>query len=438
MSKVQHGLRYLNTLTPWNGRGGFALEAIVKVLERLDNPQDSYPSVHIAGTNGKGTVSTTTAAILSAAGHKVGLNTSPHLQHLNERIVVDGFPISMEAIGEFALDIRNTAAKDLLELSFHEAITAVSFLAFRELGVDWAVIEVGLGGRLDASNVISRPAATSVVTIDFDHQHILGSTLAEIAGEKAGIIKPGVPHVSGFLPPDADKVVSQAARNVRHYRYGSDFGVYEVESDDGRTFGYWGKDLPGAPVVRLGLESDLAGKHQQHNLAVASTLGLVVGAPQSAVEKGVRDVYWPARLELITVEGCDIVMDCAHNPAGIRAFVSYLDLVKARGIDLTFGVLDTKNWQEMVAILSPYVSHWRIILPESERALPLAQLSDQIRASCPGVRITQYDLDYDQLAKDLLQDRGSERRFVTGSMYMIGKLRNIFGLPQRALWQNVS
>ena len=174
MNKVQQGLSYLNTLTPWNGRGGFALEAISKILKRLDNPQDSYPSIHIAGTNGKGSVSSATASILAATGYKVGLNTSPHLQSLNERIVFDGLPISMETLGEFAYDIRSVSAKALEELSFHEAITALSFLAFREMGVEWAVVEVGLGGRLDASNVISRPAATAIVTIDFDHQHILG------------------------------------------------------------------------------------------------------------------------------------------------------------------------------------------------------------------------------------------------------------------------
>lgn len=437
MNKVQHGLRYLNTLTPWNGRGGFALEAIVKVLKRLDDPQDSYPTVHIAGTNGKGTVSATTAAILAAAGYKVGLNTSPHLQQLNERIVMDGLPVSMDAIGEFAVDIRNTAAKDFLQLSFHEAITAISFLAFRELGVDWAVIEVGLGGRLDASNVISRPQATAVVTIDFDHQHILGTTLAAIAGEKAGIIKPGVPHVSGFLPPEADKVVSRAAAGVRHYRFGTDFGVYQVASESGRGFGYWGKDLPGVDVVRLGLESSLVGTHQHHNLSVAATLGMVVGASQTAVTQGVKDVHWPARMERSEIDGTDITMDCAHNPAGMRAFTRCLDAMHARQIDLTFGVLDTKNWQEMVSILAPYVGHWRIVLPESDRALPLSVLEEQIRASCSDIKITRYESDYDCLVRDLIRTTDGVPRYVSGSMYMIGKLRDLLGVAQKPLWPSI-
>jgi dihydrofolate synthase/folylpolyglutamate synthase len=438
VSRLQHGLRYLNTLTPWNGRGGFALEAITKVLKRLDDPQDSYPTIHIAGTNGKGTVSSATAAVLAAAGNKVGLNTSPHLQDLNERIVINGLPIPMDAVGELAVDIRNAAAKDFLELSFHEAITAISFLAFRELGVDWAVIEVGLGGRLDASNVISRPAATAIVTIDFDHQHILGSTLGAIAAEKAGIIKPGVPHISGLLPFEAEQVVAQVARNVKHYRFGSEFGTYNVASDSGRTFGYWGKDFPGSDMVRMTVESSLEGKHQYHNLSVAATLGLVVGMPQSAVAQGLSSVYWPARMERSLVEGSDILMDCAHNPAGMRAFVSYLDTISAGGIDLTFGVLDTKNWQEMVRILSPYVSHWRLALPDSERALPLHQLEEEIRLSCAGVRITIYGSDYDRLVNDLTRDSDGSCKFITGSMYMIGKLRGLLGIPQKPLWPPVA
>ena len=191
VNKAQIGIAYLEKLTPWNGRGGFALEGIVKVLKRLGDPQDSYPTIHIAGTNGKGSVSSGISSILGAAGYRVGLNSSPHLQSLNERIAIDGLPIDSTALGEFCHDVRVAANRDLVELSFHEAITVVSFLAFREIGVEWAVVEVGLGGRLDASNVISRPAATAIVTIDYDHQAILGNTLAEIAAEKAGIIKQG-------------------------------------------------------------------------------------------------------------------------------------------------------------------------------------------------------------------------------------------------------
>lgn len=437
MNKVQQGLSYLDTLTPWNGRGGFALEAIRNILKRLDDPQDSYPTIHIAGTNGKGSVSSATASILAAAGYKVGLNTSPHLQSLNERVVFDGLPISMETLGEFAYDIKSVSAKALEQLSFHEAITALSFLAFRELGVEWAVVEVGLGGRLDASNVISRPAATAIVTIDFDHQHILGNTLAQIAAEKAGIIKQGVPQITGNLPMEAERVVERIVNRGKHYRFATDFGCSNIRGEEGTTFEYWGKDFPISPLVREVFRSPLNGEHQAHNLAVAATLGLAVGMSVEAVSKGIENVYWPGRLERIQVEGRGIVMDCAHNPAGIKSFIQFLDNHGIRNLDLTFGVLDTKNWQEMIGLLKPYVSHWRLVLPESERALPLERVRDEICVSGTDIRVSLYGNDYDRLIHDIIDHGEGDDRFVTGSMYMVGRLRSLLGISVKPLWPPV-
>ncbi len=435
VNKAQTGISYLNTLTPWNGRGGFALEGISKVLKRLGQPQDSYPTVHIAGTNGKGSVSASVSSILGAAGYKVGLNTSPHLQLFNERIVIDGLPIDDQPLGEFCYDVRGAAAKEMVELSFHEAITAVTFLAFREIGVDWGVVEVGLGGRLDASNVISRPAATAIVTIDYDHQAILGNTLAEIAGEKAGIIKQGSPLISGLLPPEADRVVNAKGKVTKHYRYQTDYGVSPVKGEVPNTFGYWGKDFPIAPITTFDFTSPLAGIHQAHNLSVAATIGLAIGMKPEIVKSGLEGVYWPARLEKLSVDGCSIVMDCAHNQAGIRAFIDYLQRAEAGLIDLTFGVLDTKNWREMIGMLSPHVRHWRLIKPDSERALPLELVEEEIRISGNEVRISSYGSDYEALARDMIRSSEGRTLFVTGSMYMIGKLRCILGLPVKPIWK---
>jgi len=435
VNKAQTGLSYLKTLTPWNGRGGFALEGIVKVLKRLGDPQDSYPTVHIAGTNGKGSVSSAVAAVLGAAGYRVGLNSSPHLQIFNERIVIDGLPINDQSLGEFCYDIRSATSKELVELSFHEAITAVTFLAFREIGVDWGVIEVGLGGRLDASNVISRPAATAIVTIDYDHQAILGDTLAEIAAEKAGIIKVGSPLISGLLPPEAERVVAAKGKVTKHYRYQTDYGVAPAASGSANTFGYWGKDFPIAPMASFDFTSPLAGIHQGHNLSVAATIGLAVGMKPEIVKQGIEGVYWPGRLERVSIDGSSIVMDCAHNQAGIRAFIDYLVRTQTGLIDLTFGVLDTKNWKEMIGMLSPYVCHWRLIKPDSERALPLGQVEEEIRLSGNDVRISSYGSDYEGLARDIIRSSDSDTYFVTGSMYMIGKLRSVLGLPIKPIWK---
>lgn len=438
MSKAQVGIEYLEKLTPWNGRGGFALDGIKKVLQRLDNPQDSLPIIHIAGTNGKGSVSSAISSILGAAGYRVGLNTSPHLQSVNERIVVDGLPIELSTLGELSYDIRNAAEREFVELSFHEAITAVSFLAFRELGLEWAVIEVGLGGRLDSSNVISRPAATAIVTIDFDHQAILGNTLAEIAAEKAGIIKPGSPLVSGHLGSEAYSVVSKKARGVRHYAYGVDYGCSPVAGADVDTFGYWGKDFPSKPICTFDFKSPLPGLHQGHNLAVAATLGLVVGMGEDVVQQGLRQVHWPARLERIGVGEINLIMDGAHNPAGIRSFIEHIRRTESKPIDLTFGVLDTKNWKEMVAMLAPFVSHWRLVRPDSDRALPLEQLRDEIVLSGNEVRVSIYGNDYERLLRELLDNSAEGTRYVTGSLYMIGKLRSMLSLAWKPLWQRAT
>ena len=438
VNKARFGIDYLNNLTPWNGRRGFALEGIIRVLKRLGDPQDSYPTVHIAGTNGKGSVSCAIASILGAAGYRVGLNTSPHLQLFNERIVIDGLPIDDQSLGEFCYDIRSAASKELVELSFHEAITAVSFLAFREVGVDWGVIEVGLGGRLDASNVISRPAATAIVTIDYDHQAILGNTLGEIAAEKAGIIKPGSPLISGCLPLEAERVVNRKAGVTKHYRFATDYGVAQTSDPGGSTFGYWGKDFPISPIETFDFTSPLPGMHQGHNLAVAATVGLAIGLTPAVVKRGLEGVRWPGRLEHLVIDGAPILMDCAHNQAGIRAFIEYLLHRNEGRIDLTFGVLDTKSWKEMIAMLAPHVNHWRLIKPDSDRALPLDLVSGQIHLSGSDVKISVYGGDYDALVRDLVGTGDGETRYVTGSMYMIGRLRNTLGVPLKPLWNPAS
>jgi dihydrofolate synthase/folylpolyglutamate synthase len=308
-------------------------------------------------------------------------------------------------------------------------------MAFRELAVDWGVIEVGLGGRLDASNVISRPAATAIVTIDYDHQTILGNTLAAIAAEKSGIIKQGSPLISGLLPPEAERVVNAAATGTKHYRYKTDYGVALVEGGASNVFGYWGKDFPIAPMTSFDFTSPLPGIHQGHNLSVAATIGLAIGMKPEIVKAGIESVYWPARLESLSVDGCSILMDCAHNEAGIRAFIDYLCRTNAGLVDLTFGVLDTKNWKGMIAMLAPHVRHWRLIRPDSERALQVEQVKDEVLISSNEVRISSYGSDYEALARDMVGTSDGEVRYVTGSMYMIGKLRTILGVPVKPIWK---
>jgi dihydrofolate synthase/folylpolyglutamate synthase len=438
MNKSKAGYEYLATLRPWNGRGGFSLEELVRVLARLDNPQDKVPTVHVAGTNGKGSVSAATAAILARSGYRVGMNISPHLQKLNERIVIDGLSCSDEFIGEFAYAVRQAAHKELVELSFHEAITAVAFLGLWEVGVEWSVIEVGLGGRLDASNVISRPAATAIVTISFDHQAILGDTLGQIAAEKAGIIKPGSPLITGILGKEADSVVSKMAKGVPHYRFGRDFDARVKDDGSTSVIGYWGKEFPIGKNISFDFKPGLLGRHQAHNLTVAATLGLVLGCTPEAVKEGIEGVFWPGRLEEVELSGLKLVLDCAHNPAGVESFTSFLDTRGVRGIDLTFGVLDSKNWQEMVNRLKPYVSTWRLLTPESDRALPLEQLVQELKISGTGVRVEVYGSDYERCLQEILSQAESGSAYITGSMYMLGRIRDMLSIPERPLWRRAN
>jgi dihydrofolate synthase/folylpolyglutamate synthase len=435
VNRARSGHEYLATLRPWNGRGGFSLDELVKVLKRLDNPQDKVPAVHVAGTNGKGSVSAATASILAQSGYKVGMNISPHLQRINERIVIDGVSCSDEFIGEFAYSVKQAAHKELVDLSFHEAITAVAFLGLWEVGVEWSVIEVGLGGRLDASNVISRPAATAIVTISFDHQAILGDTLGQIAAEKAGIIKAGSPLVTGLVGKEADGVISKLAKHVPHYKFGRDFDARIKGEGNEPSIEYWGKEFPVGKNLLFDFNPSLQGKHQAHNLTVAATLGLVVGCSVEAVKAGVEGVFWPGRLEEVNVSGIKLVLDCAHNPAGIDSFISFLESTGAYGIDLTFGVLDSKNWREMVKKLSPRVSTWRLLTPESDRSLPLEELVSELRLSCPGVRIEQYGKDYERCLREILSQAESSSAYITGSMYMLGRVREMLSVPERPLWK---
>jgi dihydrofolate synthase/folylpolyglutamate synthase len=441
VNTVQLGLAYLKGLRPWNGRGGFSLDELVAVLRRLGDPQDRVPTVHIAGTNGKGSVSAAVASILGSSGCKVGLNISPHLQKLNERIVVDGFSCSDEFLGEFAYAVKQAAARELVELSFHEAITAIAFLGLFEYGVEWSVIEVGLGGRLDASNVISRPVATAIVTISFDHQAILGDTLGKIAAEKAGIIKRGSPLITGILGKEADSVVSNLAADVPHFKFGRDFDARVVEdSNGGKCIEYWGKEFLGGKNIGFNFKPGLSGIHQAHNLSVAASIGLALGINKDTVKAGIEGVFWPGRLEQVNVSGLNLVLDCAHNPAGIDSFISFLESTGAREIDLTFGVLDTKSWQEMVKKLSPYVKTWRLLRPDSERALPLEQIRQELGVSGIGVRNTSdvrvevYGDDYERCLRDLLSGSEGPTSFITGSMYMVGRLREMLSIPERPIW----
>jgi len=352
------------------------LDNIRTLLARLDNPQTAFRSIHIAGTNGKGSVTAMVDSVLRCAGHRSARFTSPHLVDLSERFVVDGRAVSAddmrrsaeyvmrtidEALGDGALSVKPT---------FFEATTAMAFEMFRRANVEFGVIEVGLGGRLDSTNVVE-PIVTAITSIDFDHQQYLGNTLADIAAEKAGIIKHSVPVIVGDVVPEAFAVIERVAR---------DRGAELVRADaPGRDYG----------EIRLGLR----GAHQAANARVAlrvletlERVGVTIG--DTAIVDGLTHVTWPGRLEHRTLaDGHDVVLDAAHNPAGAAALASYLRGLGGATPTLVFGAMRDKDVDGMLRHLLPAVGRVVVTRPSNPRAAEPDELAVRIHAIAPALTI---------------------------------------------------
>ncbi len=333
------------------------LDAIAAILDELGRPHRAYPVIQIAGTNGKGSVAAMVSHALTIAGHRTGRYTSPHLVALEERFAVDGRAIAADAL-DTALRRVRIAVERLrehgtleAEPTYFEVTTAAAFEIFRSTRVDVAVVEVGLGGRLDATNVVA-PAITAITSVDLDHEAQLGTSLAAIAGEKAGIIKPGVPVIVGELKREAFDAIRMIALSRGAPLVSSHCADIEVRGaapgqyqltvrTNGGTYG---------PVV-LGLR----GRHQIGNAVVAilllDRLGSGITVDRAAVEGGVRDARWPGRLDLVNLRDRTILIDGAHNPAGARALASYLSETHPQGLPLVFGVMADKRAGDMLAEL---------------------------------------------------------------------------------------
>ena len=356
----------------------FGLANIARLCAALGHPEAAFPAVLVAGTNGKGSVTAMVDTALRAAGHRSARYTSPHLQRLEERFVIDGREVDSATLDAAVALVQRTAetlvaAGELETLpTFFEATTAIAFVLFRDARVDIAVLEVGLGGRLDATNIVS-PVAVAIVSIDFDHQEQLGNTLAAVAAEKAGVIKPGIPVVCGPLPPDALQVIAAVCAERRATLIRTDI--------DGPL---------GARIASMTI--GLPGAHQKTNAAVAlrlleaidedPTLGLRVGA--DAVRAGLADVRWPGRLESFTLGGCRVLIDAAHNPAGARALAAHLSEAAPSGVTLVFGVMQDKAITEILSALAPVVRSVVCTTAPNPRAMTADEL--QLLASSLGLR----------------------------------------------------
>jgi dihydrofolate synthase/folylpolyglutamate synthase len=388
----------------------FGLENITTLLDTLDNPHRSFASLHVAGTNGKGSVTAMAETALRRAGYRTARYTSPHLERLEERFVIDGAEVSTADLREAVTRVRS-AVSSLIERgvlsappTFFECTTAAAFELFRGAGVEIAVLEVGLGGRLDATNVV-HPIATAITTIDFDHQAQLGSTLQEIALEKAGIIKAGVPVVIGCLPTAAERVVEARASSVA------------------------------APLTRacgqsalpLGATPRLPGAHQHENAQVATALlrtvkdhGFVV--PEEAIAYGIEHVDWPGRLELFRRGDTEVLLDAAHNPAGARSLAKYLAEAGWTAPTLIFAAMADKDINGILAPLLPCVGAIICTTAPTPRAAPANDLARRVTELAPGREVHSIENPEDAIAHACAS---SSRVVAAGSMFLIGPLRGI-------------
>ena len=370
------------------------LDTITAIAGALGHPERACPLLHVAGTNGKGSVSAMAGHALTSSGILTARYTSPHLVRLEERFAVDGRPVPAASL-DAALDQVRKAVAELqsagalsVEPTFFEATTAAAFVLFRAAGAQLAVIEVGLGGRYDATNIVA-PLVTAITSVDFDHQAQLGTTLGAIAGEKAGTIKPGVPVVIGPLAAETRAVVEAVAREQGAPLVDAFAGVGVVAHLDGGHF----EVTITTPVRRYGpLRLALAGRHQVDNAVVAVRLLETaaergVGVTGEAIERGLTDARWPARLEVVDAPLGRILIDGAHNPAGARALTSYLEDVYPNGLPLVVGVMGDKALDQMLATLAPVARPLVLTHAPGARAADPHQLAAIARSIAPGIDV---------------------------------------------------
>lgn len=402
------------------------LGTIRHILQGLGNPQDRFRSVHIAGTNGKGSIASTLAAILTAAGYRVGLFTSPHLVRFNERIRIAEQPISDDDVlrAHRAIQSLHWGPR---EPTFFEYSTAMALHEFGRAQVDWAIIEAGMGGRLDATNAIT-PELSVISNISLEHRAYLGNTIAQIASEKAGIIKPAVPVVTGVKQPAAIAAVEAQAlrRKAPLYRLGRHF---RVRRDRSQRFTYFGLD-----DIWRGLRPSLPGDHQIDNTALVLAVCELLNArglniSMDTIRRGLDRTQWPGRLEIVSRDPF-VLLDGAHNLVAAKALARYLArALEGRNITLVAGILDDKPYSAMLQCLLPLCRRAIVTRPRIDRALTPETLYAEARKWVPEVQLTQ-DVDSAvRLALDTALE--GEAICIAGSLYVVGEAKEAIarGIP---------
>ncbi|PRY86435.1 bifunctional folylpolyglutamate synthase/dihydrofolate synthase [Donghicola tyrosinivorans] len=395
------------------------LDRVWRLLEALDNPQNAMPPViHLAGTNGKGSTQAMIRAGLEAMGKRVHAYTSPHLARFHERIRLAGELISEEALTAF---LDECYAKNGGEnITYFEITTCAALLAFARTPADYTLLEVGLGGRLDATNVIDKPAVTIITPVDLDHQQFLGETLAEIAGEKAGIIKRGVPCVVGPQKPEGLEVIE-----ARTERLGAPLLAYgqqwHVGTENGRLIYQDEQGLLDLP------QPNLPGPHQIMNAGAALAALRHLGADEAACEAAVTKAFWPARMQrlktgpLVEAAGdSDLWLDGGHNPAAGEAIAATLAQMPKRETHLICGMLNTKDIGGYLRPLAPHVASLHAVsIPGEANTLP----ADVTVAAATKAGIPAHEAHSVNEALATIRAQNKESRIlICGSLYLAGNI----------------
>ena len=429
----RQALNYIENTGKFGSRLG--LENIQNLLEILGNPQNNLEIIHVAGTNGKGSTCAYISNILIYQGYNVGLYTSPYLEEFNERIRINNSNISDEELAQSISTVKKAIDK-ILDSGFEhptefEIITAAAYLYFSEKNVDFAVIEVGLGGRLDATNVCT-PVISAITSIGMDHTQYLGETLAEIAFEKAGIIKENIPVVLYQQSKEVELVISEIC-NLRKsdlYITQNDNIEYISENIHGQTV-----NIEEMGHLYSGIEIRLPGRHQAKNLAVALSVmrilemsGKISQIDTEALYGSIRDTRWPGRMEIIT-ENPMTIIDGAHNPDGAGILRESIErYLKGKKINLVFGMLLDKDIYSVAEILVPCVQKVIITEPESPRAANVKEVHDLISKINKSDTVLEIiEIPQIKEAVNYAQKTASEDEVVVyaGSLYMIGKVRTL-------------
>jgi dihydrofolate synthase/folylpolyglutamate synthase len=409
----------------------FDLENIAVLAERLGRPDRAYPSAHIAGTNGKGSTAAFLESILQHAGFRTGLYTSPHLDRINERMQINGKEIGDESFAAIftrlqALIEELLAARKLrAHPTYFECVTAMAFECFAQEGVEFGVFEVGLGGKLDATNILS-PTVTVITRIDFDHENFLGHSLKEIAGEKAGVLKPEVPVVLAEQRPEAREVVLARAKELRCPVIETT-RAFQITQESSQNGFFRARVTEQSSGDSFDIAPSLPGRFQLQNAlnAVAvvrrlATRGFRISA--SDIMEGISKTAWPGRLEKLQ-SSPDVYLDGAHNPGAARELAQFLEQNFAgRKIWLVYGALRDKAVDEVAGQLFPRAAEVIFTEPRTSRAISAPRLAEIASHHAPSFKvISSAEQALDQALAEAAPD---DAIFITGSLYLVGQLRH--------------